>query len=749
MRRSIFIRYALSYTLVLLILFTGISFYLARTTQRQIQDSMVEAQVNRLTRIAMQHENAISAMVSTAEEMGLSPHIEPFSYERDPWKAYDLQQQLVPYTAMNAFCDQMYLVFSGEDRLYSSSASMTLERFLRMTEFEKTEPETLRNLLRQTDRMVMLPAQRIKSSLMDGTDSSMIGFLLPMGANSSISKGSLFFLVKETAYRNLFADAIDAELNTYIFEGDRLLTAEEDKPLPPEEAAAIPEDGAYTRTFSSGGESWLSVTLGERSWGLRYTTILRMDAVNAAVWRNMRDLLLILLALLGLSTLLIFWMSRRHAKPIEQISSLLAPEGTEKKDELTNISNGIRQLTRQNSELTNRLEESIPMQRHDFVFRFIKRRFADDAEAVRTAGSLGLVIEKKHYAVILCSASEEWDRPFETAQEPFASLPDVTVAGAELVAMKAYVYLVFADDPASIQELAERIRRQDSRGENAGVTALSAMHSVFEEAPTAYLEAAAAYENRFVMGRERVLTYGELSASLEDVLPRAQKITTSISQALTLSNRERLETGIDELLRFLKTTNMSPFAFRMIYNDVIDTLTRGQAARLTDGREARELYDIFSLSSCQSIDDLDELLRKLCDRLMQEEDAKGTEKAAPEDDAISQAVQYIDAHYTDPELSMAAIAESIDLSTARLSLSFKERMGMTPSDYLAMQRSEKARELLRETDLTIREIGNRVGYYDAGSFIRRFKQVVGETPLQYRRSAGGGNKGTNEKQFSS
>ena len=50
--------------------------------------------------------------------------------------------------------------------------------------------------------------------------------------------------------------------------------------------------------------------------------------------------------------------------------------------------------------------------------------------------------------------------------------------------------------------------------------------------------------------------------------------------------------------------------------------------------------------------------------------------------------------------------------------------------------SERAKALLRETDLTIREIGMRVGYYDAGSFIRRFKQVTGETPLQYRRGRG-------------
>ena len=147
MRRSIFIRYALSYTLVLLVLFSGISAYLLYTSQRQIQERMVETQINRLTRIAMQHESAISAMISTAEEMGLSPQIEGFSYEKEPWKAYELQMQLVPYTAINTFCDQMYLTFRGEDRMYTSASSMTIDRFLRMTEFESTDPDTLRQRL--------------------------------------------------------------------------------------------------------------------------------------------------------------------------------------------------------------------------------------------------------------------------------------------------------------------------------------------------------------------------------------------------------------------------------------------------------------------------------------------------------------------------------------------------------------------------------------------------------------------------
>ena len=744
MRRSVFIRYALSYTLVLLLLFSGVTLYMVHTAQRQVQEDIVTSQVNRLTRIAIRHEDYISSMLSTAEEIGLSPHIEPFRFDEEPWKAYDLQLQLVPYTSTNSFCEQLYLYFPEDDRLYSSSASMTLDRFTRMTHFEETSADEMSALLRTADRLTILPAQRVTSGLIDGIDSRMVTFVLPLGASPAASKGSVLFLIKESVYRDMFADAIDADLNTYIRIGDRVLAAAEDLPLSSEDLETAP-DGEYSRVFTHGGESWLSVTLAGRSWGMRYETVLRMADVSTAIRSSLSRLLLFLFALLVVSILLILWVARRHAKPIEAISGLLAPgDDTARKDELTRISTGIRHLTRTNSELTSRLDEALPMQRHDFVLRFFKGRFASAADTVAAADRVGLDIRKPYYAAILCSPSADLDRPFEMTREPFSSLEGITAAGVELVAMKASLYLAFADDPDALLSLAEMIRRESGTDESACVTAVSAVHSRLEEASAAYLEAAAAYDNRFVKGHSRVLAYTDISSSLEGILPRAQKITNSISQALALSNRELLDSRISELLHFLKNTNMSPFAFRMIYNNVIDTLTRDQAAKLAS-HDARDFYDIFSLTSCQSIDDLDELLRRLCDRLLSGEDT-AEEEEPPAGDEIDQAIRYIDSHFTDPEISMSAIAESIDLSTTRLSLSFKERMGMTPSDYLTLLRCERARDLLENTDQTIREISTLVGYYDAGSFIRRFKQVTGETPLQYRRTRRPGKESTHEEE---
>ena len=728
-RTSVFIRYALSYIAVVLLLFLSITGYLYVRLSSKTREEIIDNQINRLSRIAAQHESYISAMLNTAEEIGLSPDIEFFRYDEEPWKAYDLQLKMIPYTTTSStFCDQVYLYFFGDDRIYSSSSSMSLSLFARMMRYEFVPMETLVSQIAGTDRLTILPAQQVSSTLVDS--SRVVTFLVPLGTSPGSGKGVLVFLIKDSVYQSLFSDAIEGHINTYIYQGNTLLSSSEDLAVPREQVETGQE--ASSRLFRWEGQDWTQVTFSGSNWGLSYSAVLRNADINTSIMQQLYSILAILPVFVFLSLLLALWMAKRHAQPIRAITGMLSREADEApRDELQQISTGIRQLTTRNQELSSRLDRALPLQRHDFVFRFVKGRFAAREEAVAAGRAVGMEIDRPVYAVILCGCASGNDHPFDLGVAPFDRFTGCSGAGVELVALKANLYLVFSDDPESLPALAEMIRSEGTAGGERCITSISALHTDFTEAPSAYLEAAAAYENRFVMGSQNVLFYSDISSNLEEILPQARKITTSISQALTLGSREVLDGRISDLLHFLKNTNMSPFAFRMIYSEVIRSLVHTHTAALAGEGSVQEIYNIFTLSSCQSIDDLDELLRRLCDRLLL---AKPDPcETASEEDEISQVVRYMEEHFSDPEISITALADSLELSTARFSLSFKEKTGMSPLEYLTLLRVEHAKEQLEMTDLTIRDISTMVGYYDSGSFIRRFKQVTGETPAQYRR----------------
>ncbi len=99
---------------------------------------------------------------------------------------------------------------------------------------------------------------------------------------------------------------------------------------------------------------------------------------------------------------------------------------------------------------------------------------------------------------------------------------------------------------------------------------------------------------------------------------------------------------------------------------------------------------------------------------------------------ISMAKDYIRMNYADVELSRDTIGEYIGISGAYLGHLFREATGDQLLDYLNAFRIEKAKQLLRGTRLSVKDIGFRCGFASAQSFIRVFKKYTGLTPGQYR-----------------
>ena len=70
-----------------------------------------------------------------------------------------------------------------------------------------------------------------------------------------------------------------------------------------------------------------------------------------------------------------------------------------------------------------------------------------------------------------------------------------------------------------------------------------------------------------------------------------------------------------------------------------------------------------------------------------------------------------------------------------LALRFKELLGETPLEYLTDWRMYKATGLLQEDDRKLFEVAKSVGYDSDAAFSKAFKRVLGVAPREYRRSA--------------
>jgi transcriptional regulator GlxA family with amidase domain len=96
----------------------------------------------------------------------------------------------------------------------------------------------------------------------------------------------------------------------------------------------------------------------------------------------------------------------------------------------------------------------------------------------------------------------------------------------------------------------------------------------------------------------------------------------------------------------------------------------------------------------------------------------------------------VDSRYAEP-LDLEALAGAAGVSPRHFSRCFRRTFGETPHQYLLTRRIERARHLLRTTDMQVAEICLAVGFNSVGSFTTTFRRHVGVPPTEYRRVTGG------------
>ncbi|SKA98087.1 two-component system, response regulator YesN [Caloramator quimbayensis] len=94
--------------------------------------------------------------------------------------------------------------------------------------------------------------------------------------------------------------------------------------------------------------------------------------------------------------------------------------------------------------------------------------------------------------------------------------------------------------------------------------------------------------------------------------------------------------------------------------------------------------------------------------------------------------QFINENYMKP-ITLKEVSDYVGFNDSYFSYLFKKENGITFLDYLSEVRMNKAKELLKNTDLSVAEICERVGYNDLKYFVKSFKKFTGIKPSEYRK----------------
>lgn len=124
-----------------------------------------------------------------------------------------------------------------------------------------------------------------------------------------------------------------------------------------------------------------------------------------------------------------------------------------------------------------------------------------------------------------------------------------------------------------------------------------------------------------------------------------------------------------------------------------------------------------------------------CNRLDFENSTNYLQELNPIYSTVHKIIRYIRNNYHE-KLTLSSIANKFFVSPYYLSRMFKQVTGLTLIEYINNTRVKAAQTLLLETNYSVSEIAEQVGYESQTHFGRMFKRIAGVSPMKYRKHNG-------------
>lgn len=150
-----------------------------------------------------------------------------------------------------------------------------------------------------------------------------------------------------------------------------------------------------------------------------------------------------------------------------------------------------------------------------------------------------------------------------------------------------------------------------------------------------------------------------------------------------------------------------------------------------DNAKAKEAYFATPVASQKKLDSVSSLLSIFADHLSMKSNQIAVQAANAEPPVITKAKQFIQENYTE-DLSLGQVAAAVHTSIFYFCKLFRKVTGATFTEFVSRTRVEKAKHLLLNPNLRISEIAYEIGFQSLTHFNRVFKNVVGESPTNYR-----------------
>lgn len=238
-----------------------------------------------------------------------------------------------------------------------------------------------------------------------------------------------------------------------------------------------------------------------------------------------------------------------------------------------------------------------------------------------------------------------------------------------------------------------------------------------------YLNEIALIEDVSIKNIKRTVT--RKSTYLNNLLEYDIKFNTELLDAVASGNISRVNMLYDLRNQTLKVMDIEKGedSIRRNAYSLNDLLRYALETKSKDYLEVEELW-VRIKNKLDNYDLSENIVRSYC--LLIDKNKYKDKQAV-----VRNCISYINDRITE-KVSLDNISDYLGVNKSYLSSIFNKDMGISIVDYIHDKRISNARYLLKNTDFSISEIADYIGYFDTSYFIRIFKTITKVTPLKYR-----------------
>ncbi|WP_158289420.1 helix-turn-helix domain-containing protein [Paenibacillus flagellatus] len=740
-RKSFFYRSLGFYLLILFIpsLFLGLSGY--SDIVSVMEKEVTSGHEDMLVQIRESIDTKMLELNRIAAEISANPDLTPYALKQGFYHTLQIKP-LLRYRVANEFLKEVLLYVKGSDYLISSESTYPLSLFNRSVyKFEYWTPEQLAHALDAESRPVLRPAEYV--SMNNGTQERIVAYSIPIPINSREPHGTVLFLISESSLLGYMKyDQTVKTGNTVVLDEHKTPIASLNRRYmdDPSWIGLLADDGgAGTRVVDKGRERLLVSRTVSPQTGWTYVTFVPADDVLRGVHQVGKKWLSFALLITAVGIVAIFGVMRFSYNPIRRLVKLAETKWAQaaqgKLNELEVISAALDQMAKSNEEKDARLLQSRSAVRSHLLSRLLKGEFDGVDSFNAAAREVGLAFPPGTYGVVV------FDGP---AHEPAwkAALADaldgrveggLTVYGRESLEKHQWIAVYGADEetPSGADAAGPFARAKLEVQQRCGVPLTVGIGNRYAETAQigkSYIEASTAVDFKLIKGRGETIRFSDvMELDAMRPIPHLADELERLKYVIRLGDADKVNAVIAQISDKIKRDGTSLVIARCLCYDVVNTLVK--ALYDEDKRLAESMFpNVAALLQFETVEQLSESLAASSARWC---DLKRTNERGGE--LLDALTGYIDRHYESPSFSVQALADFVSLSPSYVSRYFKEKTGKTVSDYVHQQRIERAKRMLETRDYPVKDIVQQIGYYDASSFIRKFKNAVGVTPGEYRR----------------